>query len=294
MSRRRGPSARACDRTSPSGRRLNLASGQIGVQTAEKTLTPAVRFGAMKAASVTSKKKVLTRSSQERAPRLDFSGSEQAILSLQRTAGNRFVTALLRSRGDLSESESTSGARFTPSNPGIRRQCSCGGTLGPGGECESCRQERLSRKNAPAPVAGRAEAATTQSVRDVIRAPGQPLDSATREFMESRFGRDFKAVRVHTDRRAAESARAVNAHAYALGRNVVFAAGKFAPQSHEGRRLIAHELAHIVQQSGWVGRVDSAAAAEGEARSVARRIAAGESVRVQMSVAPTIQRAAGR
>jgi len=66
--------------------------------------------------------------------------------------------------------------------------------------------------------------------------------------MEPRFGHDFSDVRIHTDARAAESARAINALAYTVGRDVVFSAGQFAPNSGEGRKLIAHELTHVVQQ----------------------------------------------
>ncbi len=66
--------------------------------------------------------------------------------------------------------------------------------------------------------------------------------------MEPRFGHDFSQVRIHTDERAAETARAVNALAYTVGRDVVFGAGQYAPQTDEGRRLLAHELTHVVQQ----------------------------------------------
>src|SRR5262249_51739086 len=82
----------------------------------------------------------------------------------------------------------------------------------------------------------------------VLRSPGRPLDASTRAFIEPRFGHDFSQVRVHTDTRAAESARSVNALAYTVGRNVVFGAGQYAPQSYAGRRLIAHELTHVIQQ----------------------------------------------
>jgi hypothetical protein len=88
------------------------------------------------------------------------------------------------------------------------------------------------------------------SVHQVLRSPGQPLDTAMRAFMEPRFGYDFSHVRVHTDELAAESARAVSAHAYAVGQNVVFASGQYAPATAAGRRLVAHELAHVVQQNG--------------------------------------------
>jgi hypothetical protein len=78
---------------------------------------------------------------------------------------------------------------------------------------------------------------------------GRPLDDATRTFFESRFGRDFSGVRVHTDSSAARSARDLDAHAYTLGNDIVFGAGRFRPETLDGRQLIAHELTHVVQQS---------------------------------------------
>ncbi len=87
-------------------------------------------------------------------------------------------------------------------------------------------------------------------VNEVLHSPGQPLDTATRAFMEPRFGHDFGKVRVHTDARAAESALAVNALAYTLGRDVVFGAGQYNISTTEGKRLLAHELTHVVQQNG--------------------------------------------
>ena len=87
-------------------------------------------------------------------------------------------------------------------------------------------------------------------VHDVLAAGGRPLDAAARGFMESRFGRDFSAVRVHTDARAAESARAVGAIAYTVGRDLVFRSGAYRPDTLPGRQLLAHELTHVVQQQG--------------------------------------------
>lgn len=86
-------------------------------------------------------------------------------------------------------------------------------------------------------------------VYDVLRSPGQPLDPSTRESMEPRFGHDFSQVRVHFDGRATESANAVNAMAYTVGKHVVFNAGRYAPRKNEGRKLLAHELTHVVQQN---------------------------------------------
>lgn len=77
---------------------------------------------------------------------------------------------------------------------------------------------------------------------------GSPLDAQTRTDMESRLGHDFGDVRVHTDSRVHDSARAVNAHAYTVGSNVVFQRDKYDPSSTEGRTMLAHELTHVVQQ----------------------------------------------
>lgn len=85
-------------------------------------------------------------------------------------------------------------------------------------------------------------------VHEALASPGRPLDEETRAFMEPRFGHDFSRVRLHTDARAAESAEAVNALAYTVGQDIVFGAGQYQPGTSEGRRLIAHELAHTVQQ----------------------------------------------
>jgi len=87
-----------------------------------------------------------------------------------------------------------------------------------------------------------------QIVHDVLTSPGHPLDSATRAFFEPRFGHDFGNVRVHADERAVVSARAVNATAYTVGRNIVFASGQYNRSTGEGRSLLAHELTHVVQQ----------------------------------------------
>lgn len=87
-------------------------------------------------------------------------------------------------------------------------------------------------------------------VHDVLDSPGRPLDAATRAFMEPRFGHDFGRVRVHTDARAAASVRAVGALAYTVGSHIAFEAGHYRPEDAGGRDLLAHELAHTVQQQG--------------------------------------------
>ena len=87
-----------------------------------------------------------------------------------------------------------------------------------------------------------------QSVQSGLRGGGKPLDTTTRSLFESRFGQDFGQVRIHTDTQAAESARAINARAYTVGQDVVFGAGQYRPERSTGQELLAHELAHTIQQ----------------------------------------------
>ena len=88
------------------------------------------------------------------------------------------------------------------------------------------------------------------SVHQALASPGRPLEPALRQDMEQRFGYDFSQVRVHFGSVAVESAREVNARAYTVGSNIVFGAGQLTPGTHEGQRLIAHELTHVVQAVG--------------------------------------------
>jgi hypothetical protein len=85
-------------------------------------------------------------------------------------------------------------------------------------------------------------------VHDVLRSPGRPLDKESRDYFDRRLGHDFSQVRIHSDEQAAESAHRVNAVAYTVGRNIVFGTGQHRPETTSGRRLLAHELAHVVQQ----------------------------------------------
>ena len=116
-------------------------------------------------------------------------------------------------------------------------------------KCTACEEEeKLQKKSTETADAG--ASGTLDSVHEVLRSSGEPLDDATRAFMEPRFGRDFGDVRVHTGATASTSARAIGAAAYTVDRNIVFAPGYFAPATTAGRRLIAHELTHTVQQGG--------------------------------------------
>jgi hypothetical protein len=87
-------------------------------------------------------------------------------------------------------------------------------------------------------------------VEHALASPGQPFEPALRQEMEQRFGHDFSRVRVHIGTAAEQSARDVNARAYTVGDNLVFGAGEFKPDTRQGRRLLTHELTHVVQQSG--------------------------------------------
>src|SRR6266545_2100465 len=176
--------------------------------------------------------------------------------------------------------------------PLAQRKCACGGL---GGECASCRRERLQtcrqklggqparswaispaqdayeqeadrvaeqvlamdpQKTADVPgsaVPHKTEGVTPAlrapaAVREVLQSEGQPLAPEARAFLEPRFGNDFGHVRVHTGSRAAESARQINALAYTVSNHVVFGAGRYEPGTSTGRRLLAHELTHVLQQ----------------------------------------------
>lgn len=135
---------------------------------------------------------------------------------------------------------------WSPRSHGVlQRQCACGGHTSGRGECEHCRK-KLRRKAASAT----GPASVPPVVHDVLRASGAGMDPASRAFFEPRFTRDFSNVRVHADEHAAQAAQAVDALAFTVGNHMVFGRGQYRPDSHNGRRLIAHELTHTVQQDG--------------------------------------------
>jgi hypothetical protein len=168
----------------------------------------------------------------------------------------------------------------------LQRSCACGGAKSPlGDECDACKSRALQRKlvvgasddpfeleadrvadrvlrrarNTPAggdpvpirriPMQPHAAAGAPPSVERTLAGAGTPLDPGLRADMEARFAYDFSQVRLHAGSSAADSARDVSAEAYTVGHDIVFGAGRLAPGSDAGRRLIAHELAHVVQQS---------------------------------------------
>jgi hypothetical protein len=199
-------------------------------------------------------------------------------------------------RSQAQEKADSQAARALAHPVLLQRKCSCGGAGGVTVECAGCGRKRLpmQREHAHRTEIGDASSA----VHGVLNSPGEPLDAATRAFMESRLGHnfsripvdrgrpqgsglavgpegdryereadanasrldgappqaagraDFGAVRVHADSRAAASARAVGARAYTVGSHIVFGAGRYAPRTGEGRSLLAHELTHVLQQTG--------------------------------------------
>lgn len=173
------------------------------------------------------------------------------------------------------------------SNKILQRQCACGNHTASGGECSTCASKKLQRKlsigstndpmeleadrvadqvmayqpahsfsNISTPkIQRRAEHSSEKagevpaSVEQVLASSGSPLPTAVRKDMEQRFGQDFSQVRMHTGSAAEQSATDVNANAYTVGNNIVFNRGKFSPENQDGKRLLAHELTHVVQQS---------------------------------------------
>ncbi|NMD46242.1 MAG: DUF4157 domain-containing protein [Propionibacterium sp.] len=138
-------------------------------------------------------------------------------------------------------------------------------------------------------------------VHDVIGSGGRPMEPDVREDMEARLGHDFSDVRIHDDATAADSAKAVNAHAYTVGSNVVFQRDVYDPGSQQGKTTLAHELTHVIQQRS--GPVDGTSAPGGikvsdpsdrferEASANADRVMAGPApVQALGASAPAVQR----
>jgi hypothetical protein len=118
-------------------------------------------------------------------------------------------------------------------------------------KCSPCEAEDEKKpQTKPAGTPGAAGRKLHPIVHEVLRSPGRPLDAATRAFFEPRFGYEFSAVKVHSDGRAATSARSVGALAYTIGPHIAFAPGYYSPDTASGQRLLAHELVHVIQQKG--------------------------------------------
>jgi hypothetical protein len=120
--------------------------------------------------------------------------------------------------------------------------------------CAECEEEKKKEGKGGAEVGEDIEGHTTAAIQ-AIRGQGAPLPRSERSFFEPRFGHDFSGVRIHTDSRAASLASSVQARAFAVGQDIVFGAGEYAPGSVAGRQVLAHELAHTVQQGGGADRI---------------------------------------
>jgi outer membrane protein OmpA-like peptidoglycan-associated protein len=124
----------------------------------------------------------------------------------------------------------------------IRRSCA---TCAPSAPCAACSDEQLARAGRVA--AGAPSPESVDAAVRVTEGGGAPLDQATRDFFEPRFGHDFRRVKIHADGESSAAAHALGARAYTHRAHIVFGASEYAPQTARGRRLLAHELAHVVQ-----------------------------------------------
>jgi hypothetical protein len=184
------------------------------------------------------------------------------LTDIQQAAGNLAVMQLLRTGvaqgkltvnqpGDIHEQEADKVAERVVSSDATniaQKQCTCGGQIGAGGECPQCNAGNLPVQRKA--ISAGAPAAASTVLPDILRfGAGRSLDASSRGLMESHLGFGFGDVRVHTGEEAAESAKAINARAYTIGRDVVFGKGEYEPATSDGKRLLAHELTHVVQQN---------------------------------------------
>jgi hypothetical protein len=204
-------------------------------------------------AAKTPAKNTEARASQKKTEvyRIADSPAEK-ILFLQRTIGNKAVERLLKSRalqaklkvsqpGDKYEQEADRVAQqvMRMPEPAVQRKTGC--PFAKGSSCEFIQTKEVSSETTQSSPA-------VESQINSLRGGGQPLPESVSAFFEPRFGQDFSKVRVHSGAAAEQSAKEVNANAFTVGHNIVFGDGQFAPGTHEGQRLIAHELTHVVQQ----------------------------------------------
>ncbi len=197
---------------------------------------------------------------------LSINSPVEQILFLQRTAGNQAVQKLIKSRAlqaklrisqpnDIHEQEADRVADqiIRMPDPVLQPKRKC--PLEEGLSCEEdakgeLKDRTLMKKEVQTNVRN---SHIPSIVHEVIQSPGETLDINTRTFFEPRFGYDFSNVRVHTDTQAAESAHSINAKAYTVGRDIVFGIGQYNPRTDKG--LIAHELAHVVQQGFGIKQI---------------------------------------
>jgi hypothetical protein len=175
----------------------------------------------------------------------------------------------------------------------LQRKCACGSAAAKSGECAQCaqRKQEIQRKHSD----GKEPERVPPIVESVIGSPGKPLEAATLATMESRFGHRFGDVRIHADERAGQSARAVNAQAYAVRNHIAVQPGLYKPETAAGERLIAHELAHVAQQrhtsaAGPLTIGDAHSEAEVEADRKADSVVKGNAAESVGPAAPGLRR----
>ena len=199
-------------------------SGQCASMVARRALTPATHPAAA-------------------PPRRANIGASNQVL-LQREAVVGAVNDPLERQADAAADAVLAGRRlpgFTSAAPSPQRRC------------EDCEHEdaTLQRKDIGSTSAGHAGPsvmAGAEAAAAAVSGGGRPLSASERAYFEPRFARDFSAVRIHEGARAGAAARSIHAHAYTLGHDIAFAPAQYAPGSSGGKRLLAHELAHVVQQ----------------------------------------------
>ncbi len=186
----------------------------------------------------------LSLAAQARSARLQRSSA-----ALQSAMGNQAVLRMMSGRRPVLQTKlavNEPGDRYEQEADRVAEQVMRmpESAIAPQRISPSNEETSLQRKSQGSP----GEATAPPIVHEVLRSPGQALDTCTRAFFEPRFGADFSSVRVHTDGQAAESTSAVKTVAYTVGNNIAFATGRYSPRTTEGCRLLAHELAHVVQQ----------------------------------------------
>jgi len=197
--------------------------------------------------------------------------SADRILHLQRTAGNQAVQRLIRSGvlqaklkigqpNDIYEQEADRVADMVmrmPEPQAVPRDTLSFQGIPPKYKEKELRRHPIEEEEEKGDLLQTKEiseynAEITPDLESRINAiggGGQPLAESERTFFELWFGEDFNQVRVHTDSQAAETAKSINAKAFTVGHNIAFGGGQYAPESYEGRQLLAHELTHVVQQN---------------------------------------------
>lgn len=200
-----------------------------------------------------------------RQERTQADGAAHPAMQMQRSIGNRALGRLLQAGAvqaklsvsqadDVYEREADQAADRVMRMEAPAAEAPCAACAAGGPPCAKCAKKQppaVMRLSEPSHSGGERSAPD-----DLMRGlgSGRPLDPGTRAFFEPRFGADFSQVRVHTGAGAESSAQSIGALAYTLGSDVVFNAGQYTPETQQGRRLLAHELAHVVQQGRGIRR----------------------------------------